>query len=80
VSAPLLVLWGDADTLTPLDSPVGQFFAALPAERRDTEFVLLEGAGHVPYDDRPDLVHAALLPWVRRVAGGSACSASASEC
>ena len=60
---PLLILWGRADTLTPADGPVGQFFQALPQQRPQTSFVFLD-AGHCPHDDRPEVVNAELLPWL----------------
>ncbi len=52
------------DTFTPLDGPVGQYLQKLPASRPDTQFVLLPDVGHCPHDDRPELVHASLLPWL----------------
>ncbi|XP_057973470.1 pheophytinase, chloroplastic isoform X2 [Malania oleifera] len=57
---PVLVLWGDEDPLTPLDGPVGKFFCSLP----NISLFVLEGVGHCPHDDRPDLVHEKLLPWL----------------
>ncbi|KAG1679807.1 hypothetical protein FOA52_012719 [Chlamydomonas sp. UWO 241] len=78
VRAPMLVLWGDKDTFVPLDSPVGKFFSGLPDTRGDTAFQLLDDVGHCPMDDRPDQVHAALLPWLASVyAGGGVCEADA---
>lgn len=64
IRAPLLVLWGDRDTFTPVDGPVGQFMQKLPSSRPDTKFVLLPDVGHCPHDDRPELVHDQLLPWL----------------
>ncbi|GIL88372.1 hypothetical protein Vretimale_15044 [Volvox reticuliferus] len=43
VKGPLLVLWGDKDTLTPADGPVGRFLKALPERRPETTFKMLEG-------------------------------------
>jgi pimeloyl-ACP methyl ester carboxylesterase len=64
ISQPLLVLWGDADPFTPADGPVGRFFQALPDTRLNTRFSFLPSVGHCPHDDRPDLVHSELLPWL----------------
>ncbi|XP_075509336.1 uncharacterized protein LOC142545824 [Primulina tabacum] len=64
ISLPILVLWGDRDPLTPIDGPVGQYFALLPARLPNVNLYLLEGVGHCPHDDRPDLVHEKLLPWL----------------
>lgn len=67
ISGPMLVLWGDKDTFTPADGPVGRFFQELPSQRPDTAFHFLTDVGHCPHDDRPELVHAQLLPWLQRV-------------
>ncbi|EES19542.1 hypothetical protein BDA96_09G147900 [Sorghum bicolor] len=61
---PVLVLWGDRDPFTPIDGPVGKFFSKLPSELPNVTLYMLEGVGHCPHDDRPDLVHARLLPWL----------------
>ena len=68
--APLLVLWGDNDTFTPADGPVGRYFQALPAERPRTQFTWLPDVGHAPQDDRPELVHEVLGPWCGGGGGG----------
>mmetsp|Transcript_22651 Transcript_22651/g.56875 ORF Transcript_22651/g.56875 Transcript_22651/m.56875 type:complete len:376 (-) Transcript_22651:594-1721(-) len=64
LQGPLLVLWGEEDRLTPRDGPVGRAFEALPELRPATAFVPLPDCGHCLHDDRPDLVHAELLPWL----------------
>nr|AYD75964.1 pheophytinase isoform 2 [Zoysia japonica]AYD75965.1 pheophytinase isoform 2 [Zoysia japonica] len=76
---PVLVLWGDRDPFTPIDGPVGRFFSKLPAELPNVTLHMLEGVGHCPHDDRPDLVHHRLLPWLHglpepaaEAAGGAA--------
>ncbi|CAL4908270.1 unnamed protein product [Urochloa decumbens] len=61
---PVLVLWGDRDPFTPIDGPVGKFFSKLPSELPNVTLHMLEGVGHCPHDDRPDLVHDKLLPWL----------------
>lgn len=63
-SLPVLVLWGDQDPFTPLDGPVGKYFASLPSHFSNVSLFVLEGVGHCPHDDRPDLVHQKLLPWL----------------
>jgi pimeloyl-ACP methyl ester carboxylesterase len=42
-ATPILTLWGDRDTFTPMDGPVGRYFQSLPAARENTEFVTLPG-------------------------------------
>ncbi|KAJ0085683.1 hypothetical protein Patl1_06929 [Pistacia atlantica] len=64
ISLPVLVLWGDNDPFTPLDGPVGKYFSSLPSQKSNVKLFVLEGAGHCPHDDRPDLVHEKLLPWL----------------
>ncbi|CAD6333790.1 unnamed protein product [Miscanthus lutarioriparius] len=61
---PVLVLWGHRDPFTPIDGPVGKFFSKLPSEFPNVTLYMLEGVGHCPHDDRPDLVHDRLLPWL----------------
>lgn len=68
---PLLFVWGDADPFTPVDGPVGRWCASLPSSRPNTSFELLADVGHCPHDDRPDDVHAKLLPWLASHAVGS---------
>jgi hypothetical protein len=43
VGGPLLLLWGEDDTVTPLDGPVARFLRAAADVRPDTEFVVLPG-------------------------------------
>ncbi|MQL79731.1 hypothetical protein Taro_012180 [Colocasia esculenta] len=64
ISLPVLVLWGDEDPFTPLDGPVGKYFYSLPSQLSNVSLYVLEGVGHCPHDDRPDLVHEKLLPWL----------------
>ncbi|KAL0437906.1 UNVERIFIED_CONTAM: hypothetical protein Slati_2273600 [Sesamum latifolium] len=64
ITLPVLVLWGDEDPFTPIDGPVGKYFSTLPAQMPNVNLFLLEGVGHCPHDDRPDLVHEKLLPWL----------------
>ncbi|XP_019169954.1 PREDICTED: uncharacterized protein LOC109165577 [Ipomoea nil] len=64
IMLPVLVLWGDRDPFTPIDGPVGKYFSSLPSQLPNVKLFLLEGVGHCPHDDRPDLVHDKLLPWL----------------
>lgn len=61
---PVLILWGDRDPFTPMDGPVGKYFSSLPSQRPNVCLFVLEGVGHCPHDDRPELVHEKLLPWL----------------
>ncbi|KAF3435101.1 hypothetical protein FNV43_RR22188 [Rhamnella rubrinervis] len=64
ISLPILVLWGNQDPFTPLDGPVGKYFSTLPSQLTNVSLFVLEGVGHCPHDDRPELVHERLLPWL----------------
>jgi pimeloyl-ACP methyl ester carboxylesterase len=68
VAAPLCVVWGDADKLTPHDGPVGQFFARLPSVRPRTSFHLLPSLGHCAFDESPDTVLPIVLQFAARCA------------
>ncbi|KAH9782291.1 retrovirus-related pol polyprotein from transposon RE1 [Citrus sinensis] len=61
---PVLVLWGDKDPFTPLDGPVGKYFSSLPSKLSNVKLIVLEGVRHCPHDDRPELVHENMLPWL----------------
>ncbi|XP_026454211.1 uncharacterized protein LOC113355545 [Papaver somniferum] len=64
ITQPVLVLWGNEDPFTPLDGPVGRFFSSLPSTSPNITLSILDGVGHCPHDDRPELVHEKLLPWL----------------
>lgn len=64
ISLPVLVLWGNQDPFTPIDGPVGKYFSSLPSTLSNVKLYMLEGVGHCPHDDRPELVHEKLLPWL----------------
>ncbi|GLT87187.1 hypothetical protein SLE2022_052840 [Rubroshorea leprosula] len=68
ICLPVLVLWGDQDPFTPLDGPVGKFFSSLPSQLSNVSLYVLGGVGHCPHDDKPDLVHEKLLPWLAHLA------------
>ncbi|XP_071919480.1 uncharacterized protein [Coffea arabica] len=67
LTLPILVLWGDEDPFTPIDGPVGKYFSSLPGQAPNVSLFVLEGVGHCPHDDRPELVHAKLLPWLAQL-------------
>ncbi|XP_078181793.1 alpha/beta-Hydrolases superfamily protein [Carex rostrata] len=67
ISVPVLVLWGDEDPFTPIDGPVGKYFSSLPSKIPNLKLFILPGTGHCPHDDRPDLVHEKLIPWLEQL-------------
>jgi hypothetical protein len=64
VRQPILAVWGDVDSFTPLVGPTGRLFQRLAAERANVELVVVS-AGHVPHDDNPRAVRDALIPFLR---------------
>lgn len=64
IKIPVLILWGDEDPFTPIDGPVGKYFSSLPSQVPNISLSMLQGVGHCPHDDRPNLVHEKLVPWL----------------
>ncbi len=62
ISAPVLVLWGDRDTFTPIDGPVGRFFQRLPESRERTKLQILPGATYETVASTADVLS---LTWSR---------------
>jgi abhydrolase domain-containing protein 14 len=60
---PALVVWGERDTVIPV-SQADRLAAALPRSRK----LVLEGARHPCYLDRPEEFHAALVAFLKDVA------------
>ncbi len=56
---PALILWGTDDPWEPIE--LGQAYAEYPAVR---QFIRLEGVGHCPQDEAPELVNPILKEWV----------------
>jgi len=61
---PILLCWGDADTITPKDIVYGEYFTReLVAARPRTRLAVVR-AGHCPHDDAPGDVNAAIALWL----------------
>ncbi len=56
---PLLLIWGEADRLVPIE--VAELIASLRPELR---LERLSGVGHCPHDEAPEAFEALLLPWL----------------
>lgn len=56
LKGPVAILWGEKDTVTPLDQ-------ARDLQRRiaQAQLVILPGLGHIPQIENPEAFHAALL-------------------
>lgn len=65
-NVPIHVVWGDEDTVTPLQWQVGQFYSALAADKREDNPVSLEviHSGHIPFDEVPDIANGSMLKWL----------------
>eukprot|EP00287_Rhodomonas_sp_CCMP768_P003196 CAMPEP_0196720642 /NCGR_PEP_ID=MMETSP1091-20130531/3397_1 /TAXON_ID=302021 /ORGANISM="Rhodomonas sp., Strain CCMP768" /LENGTH=330 /DNA_ID=CAMNT_0042061941 /DNA_START=224 /DNA_END=1216 /DNA_ORIENTATION=- len=67
VTAPMLLVWGDQDIVTPLKVGYGPYFTEELVETRpNTELVVVNG-GHCPHDDCPADVNAGVLEWLARL-------------
>ncbi|WP_017651149.1 alpha/beta fold hydrolase [Fortiea contorta] len=64
---PAIILWGTADPWEPVD--LGKEFANYPQVEK---FIRLEGVGHCPQDEAPELVNPILRDWIADVANRSA--------
>jgi pimeloyl-ACP methyl ester carboxylesterase len=60
IAAPVLLIRGDRDQLVPVAAA-----RATAAHRQDWHYVELEGVGHLPQLQVPDLVAEHILGWLR---------------
>ncbi len=69
---PIHLIWGDKDTVTPLDGPVGNFYSDLTtsASRQTSDLVDVSmqviRAGHIPFDERPEC-NEGLIQWLEQL-------------
>lgn len=63
LSCPAIVLWGSEDPWEPI--ALGRAFEACPAVE---QFVELEGLGHCPQDEAPEIVNPILTTWIKDLA------------
>jgi pimeloyl-ACP methyl ester carboxylesterase len=59
LQCPVLIIWGAADPWEPVD--LGRAYANYATVEK---FIELEGVGHCPQDEAPDLVNPALREWL----------------
>ena len=59
LSCPVIILWGTADPWEPIN--LGRELANFPTVEK---FISLEGVGHCPQDEAPELVNPILLDWI----------------
>ena len=63
LSCPAIVLWGNADPWEPI--ALGRAFEAYPAVE---QFIELDGLGHCPQDEAPEIVNPILTTWIKDLA------------
>ncbi|GJD09754.1 Uncharacterized hydrolase YugF [Galdieria sulphuraria] len=64
ISCPILMLWGEDDPWTPYRKgfhPGIKF----PNYNKNLKLISFPDTGHCPHDERPQLVHQILLPWLQ---------------
>jgi pimeloyl-ACP methyl ester carboxylesterase len=64
LNCPVLCLWGAQDPWEPIE--LGQAYGEFPAV---TEFIALEGVGHCPQDEAPELINPLIQRWVAQQRG-----------
>mmetsp|Transcript_33718 Transcript_33718/g.36335 ORF Transcript_33718/g.36335 Transcript_33718/m.36335 type:complete len:530 (+) Transcript_33718:73-1662(+) len=68
---PIHLIWGEQDIVTPLNGSVGQFYSKLAeatitsSSRVDVSIDIINQAGHVPFDERPEC-NAYLIQWLNK--------------
>ncbi|KAJ1635468.1 Alpha/Beta hydrolase protein [Pavlovales sp. CCMP2436] len=65
IQLPVLAVWGEQDTFTPLLGSTGRLFSRMAVERPETFAMRIIEAGHVPHDDNPSAVLDELLPFLQ---------------
>lgn len=68
IKIPVLLIWGDDDTFTPLNGAYGSYMQGLAQTVANVSFKTVR-AGHIPHDDNPAEVHALALPWLADLHG-----------
>jgi abhydrolase domain-containing protein 14 len=63
LALPTLIVWGENDAVVPIEQA-----KALHTWVKDSQLVIVKGARHPCYLDRPDEFHAALIDFVRSLA------------
>ena len=61
ITAPLLVLWGEADPWTPIN---GAKIYRQHGETHPLQFVPIPNTGHCPHDENPNAVNPSILNWL----------------
>jgi pimeloyl-ACP methyl ester carboxylesterase len=66
VRCPVAVLWGEQDSVTGLDGPVGKYFRQLVADGDPrVQMQLIPNANHCPQDDTPQVVNEGIIAFAK---------------
>jgi pimeloyl-ACP methyl ester carboxylesterase len=63
ITQPLLVLWGEADPWTPIAG--AKRYQELADQSDRVTFMSIPNTGHCPHDERPEIVNAHILDWLK---------------
>ena len=66
ITCPVLMLWGQEDPWEPIEQ--GRELAKFPAVE---EFIALEGIGHCPQDEAPEIINPLLQNWIAKHTTGT---------
>eukprot|EP00536_Pseudo-nitzschia_multiseries_P018724 jgi/Psemu1/328906/estExt_fgenesh1_pg.C_29860002 len=67
IPVPIHLIWGDQDVVTPIQGDVGQFYSNLASspDAPGVSMQVVENAGHVPFDERPEC-NQGLIEWLEK--------------
>jgi pimeloyl-ACP methyl ester carboxylesterase len=65
IHQPLLVLWGEADPWTPIQGSHIFREWSTAEDGRSLRIVPIAKTGHCPHDERPEIVNALIIDWLR---------------
>lgn len=62
---PIHLIWGEQDTVTPIDGGVGKFYVGLfeDTNRSNISLKMIKNAGHVPFDEIPEC-NDSMVQWL----------------
>jgi pimeloyl-ACP methyl ester carboxylesterase len=67
IDCPILALWGGADPWTPVDAGMHPGKKFVNYARGDFQLQVLEGVGHCPHDEVPELVNEKMIAWMEQL-------------
>jgi pimeloyl-ACP methyl ester carboxylesterase len=68
IQQPLLVLWGEDDPWTPIaGAKIYQDLSETTDSHPPVNFHSIPNTGHCPHDERPEVVNALILDWLKTI-------------